>query len=284
MTSTDARPVSHRTGALRRTRVVTAVVMATGLSIGALSVVVPASSCAQLAVNRIQLVLRPGSASQDRAVFTVTNRGEVSTQATVTFADWDRNDVGQNQFYPSGTRSGTCGRALTASPVTMRLEPGSSEDVVVTFRGTSELQRECWSVVFVENLLSPASSSGHSTTYLIRTGVKVYVLPADAHRGGQIVDLSILPPVRAGNVGAFALAFQNTGTRHETVTGAIQLRRGDNSIARRITLPTLYLLPGAVRKLTVPAPRVENGRYVALAVLDYGGADLAAGEVSYEVR
>src|SRR5438445_5642904 len=45
---------------------------------------------------------------------------------------------------------------------------------------------------------------------------------------------------------------------------------------------TLFRSPGARRTVVVPAPKLRAGRYVALALLDYGGADNAGAQRSEE--
>ena len=65
--------------------------------------------------------------------------------------------------------------------------------------------------------------------------------------------------------------------------GEIQIRRGDNTIAASIPVPALYALPGANALTKVPLPTLASGRYVVLAILDYGGDELAAGQIEYEV-
>ena len=38
-----------------------------------------------------------------------------------------------------------------------------------------------------------------------------------------------------------------------------------------------------MRRLGVPLPRLGRGRYVVLALLDYEGAEIAAGQVDLEI-
>jgi len=64
----------------------------------------------------------------------------------------------------------------------------------------------------------------------------------------------------------------------------VQWRTAGNTVAASAVIPELYLVPGAVRKVAIPVPPLSPGRYIALAVLDYGGPDLAAAQLPYEVR
>jgi hypothetical protein len=44
------------------------------------------------------------------------------------------------------------------------------------------------------------------------------------------------------------------------------------------------ILPGDSRRLRVRVPLLPPGQYVALALIDYGGADVAGGQVQLDGR
>src|SRR5256712_3692700 len=81
----------------------------------------------------------------------------------------------------------------------------------------------------------------------------------------------------AGDAGGKRLdvTFRNSGGLPLWVRGRIEFRRLDNSVAATADVPEFPVLPGARRTVAVPAPKVRAGRYVALVLLDYGGADIA---------
>jgi hypothetical protein len=63
--------------------------------------------------------------------------------------------------------------------------------------------------------------------------------------------------------------------------GAVEIRRPDNTVVRRLTLPDIYALPGARHVVRVTLPALEAGDYVLLATMDYGGEDIAAAMLEY---
>ena len=269
----------------------------------------PRPASAQLAVDRIDLVLDPASAAGRHASFSVTNKGSTVAQAVIRMQDWDRDSVGGNRFFPLGSTPGACARPLAVDPAGARLEPGASQDVRVSLDSTLVPAKECWTVVFVESAMLVTQPGGRRVNYVIRTGVKVYVVPAGAVLAGEVSDMRIMPHVapaldtaavrraspsqprpQSGPPAAdsarqdLVMVFANTGTRHIDATGSVELRRADNSSAARIPLVPLHVLPGASERVTIPLPNLPAGRYVALAVIDFGGGELAAGQVEYEVR
>src|SRR5581483_9355304 len=132
------------------------------------------------------------------------------------------------------------------------------------------LTAACWSIVFVETAATP-QATGRQVTYITRLGVKVYVIPPGLPRDGEITAVQVRPAVRrppaAGSGRELVVLFRNTG-------GVPLWPHG------RAEFP---LLPGAVRRVTVAVPALPRGRYVALALVDYGGADIAGGQAELEV-
>ena len=80
------------------------------------------------------------------------------------------------------------------------------------------------------------------------------------------------------------VAFQNTGTKHVVARGKIEIRRPDNTTVAVVELPLAYALPGAIMRVRASVPALKTGRYVLLAVMDYGGAEIAAAQLEHEVR
>jgi len=80
----------------------------------------------------------------------------------------------------------------------------------------------------------------------------------------------------------FDVTFRNSGGLSLWVRGRIEFRRLDNSVVATADVPEFPVLPGARRTVVVSAPKLRTGRYVALALLDYGGADIAGAQTPFE--
>jgi len=243
---------------------------------------------AQFAIDKTEMFLNPGDSSTRGGVLMVRNEGAERAQASLKLEDWDRSEDGGNRFFTAGTHPQSCSKALKVFPLTLSLAPGESQAIRIDldpaaardFRG-----RECWSVVLVESATPETGANGRTLVYRIRTGLKVYVMPAGLTAEGQVADVAI----HSGDAGPNAkdtveVAFQNTGTKHVVARGRVEVRRPDNTTAAVIELPLAYALPGATMRVRAALPALATGRYVVLAVMDYGGSEIAAAQLEHEVR
>ncbi|PYP33897.1 MAG: hypothetical protein DMD47_00290 [Gemmatimonadetes bacterium] len=249
---------------------------------------VPTPVGAQLAVDQAEIFLEPRALGRGIASINVSNEGDSVAEATIYLSDWDRREDGENRFYPSGTLPRSCGRLLRVFPLSVRLAPHTSQGVRVALDGADTLSAACWSIVFVESGAAP-TGRGRQLAYITRLGVKIYGLPAGLAKDGMIDEL-VERGRRPGSGKSaadsggqrFEVTFRNSGGLPLWVRGRVEFRRLDNSVAATADVPEFPLLPGARRTVVVPAPKLRAGRYVALALLDYGGADIAGAQTPFE--
>jgi hypothetical protein len=162
--------------------------------------------------------------------------------------------------------------------------------------------KECWDIFFVEEVPRRASAKGNSLQYIFRTGVKVYVAPPGLSRDGAVENMAIedvpvprtttstTPATTVANVLAatkrqISVVFHNTGGTHLLAKGRLEFRRIDNSLAAQVAIPEFPTLPGATRKVMLDVPAgLTPGDYVVLALIDFGGAELVAGQIDYQAK
>jgi len=246
------------------------------------------TAAAQVAVDELELHLALGSGATT-TVFHAANRGALPAHATISIEDWDRSESGENRYYPTGTLPGSCGSHVSVFPSVLQLGPQSAQAVRVTVDSAQAIGHGCYAILFVE---SPPVRTAQTTgvLYSVRYGVKVYVEP-QSPLSGEVTDVGVVdrPDSARGAKGGgrtlreLQVMFKNTGARQAVAHGAVEVRRPDNSVVSRIEIPEFPTLPGATRRLDVALPRLPSGRYVLLALLDYEGAEIAAGQVELEV-
>jgi P pilus assembly chaperone PapD len=277
-------------------------VRTTVLALCAVGVLVSHRASAQLLVDPLEVTLITGGNNRVSASFSLSNTSDVLVQATITRQDWDRAENGDNRFLPAGTSGASCGAILNASPLSIRVEAHTSRIIRLAAQNAASLNKECWDIFFVEEVPQRASVKGNSLQYIFRTGVKVYVAPPGLARDGQVEDLSVedvpVKPTASATAAKpsmsatspatkrqISIRFHNTGGMQLLAKGRLEFRRLDNTLAMQVPITEFPTLPGAVRKLSVDVPSgLTPGDYVVLALIDFGGADLVAGQIDYQSK
>lgn len=257
------------------------------LAVASLAVLAaPAAVHAQISVDELEVYLRPDLAEQKSGVIRVTNHADKATQVLVELQDWDRDSTGANWFHKLGTLTQSCREKLRVFPMALRIDAHATEPVRISFEG--DAAENCWGIVFLQTNDAPTPGSGSSITYVIRTGIKVYVEPRNLLKQGDVEDVT-LTTTRASEtdstqVPALAVVFRNTGRAHLRPRGSVEVRNQNNEIQARVAIQDFPVTPGGVRRVVAALPKLAPGRYVALALLDYGGPEIAAGQSEFEVR
>lgn len=272
--------------ALRRASLVRSTPVRRGAALLLLAALAPVhGATAQIAVDQLEMVFRAEPGNPRLGIINLRNEGDRAVQAVVKLEDWDRSEEGTNRWYPQGTVAGSCGAMLDIFPRSVSLEPGAAQAVRITLDSTVTLTKECWAAAIVE--VAQPRQAGTGVMNVIRTATKLYVMPQGLTQRGEVVAMgrAVLPPRAADSdsVAALAVTFHNSGERHLETRGELQFRRPDNSVAATLPVPAMYTLPGARVTRHVPFPALPAGRYVILAILDYGGDELAAGQIEYVV-
>src|SRR2546423_3062651 len=287
----------ERVSAERRGRV-----RRTVLALCAVGAVISQPASAQVLVDPLEVTILAGGTDRVASSFSLTNTSDKAVQATVSRSDWDRVESGDNRFLAAGSSGKSCGAMLTVSPLSVRIEPHSSRVVRLAVQPGAALTRECWDIVFVEEVPQRTSTKGNSLQYIFRTAVKVYVAPPGLSRDAAVEDMAVVdaPPAKqvsskaktiatpASNSGVthqIAVRFHNTGAMHLVAKGRLEFRRLDNTLASQVPIAEFPTLPGAIRRVLVDVPGgLAAGDYVVLALIDFGGAELVAGQIDYQAK
>jgi P pilus assembly chaperone PapD len=267
-----------------------------------IGVVVSQPASAQLLVDPLEVTMVAAGTNRVSASFSLANTSDKAVQAIITRSDWDRVENGDNRFVPAGSAGTSCGAMLGVSPLSIRVEPHGSRIVRLSIQPGAALTKECWDIFFVEEVPQRASTKGNSLQYIFRTGVKVYVAPPGLSRDGAVENMAVedvpvpratssttpvktvssVPPATKRQI---SVRFHNTGGMHLLGKGRLEFRRLDNSLAAEVPIPEFPTLPGATRKVMIDVPsNLAAGDYVVLALIDFGGAELVAGQIDYQAK
>ena len=82
----------------------------------------------------------------------------------------------------------------------------------------------------------------------------------------------------------YAINFKNTGNIHLYLNGHIDIKQG-GSVVDQITLPKDTLVErGGMRVIDGQGKHLQPGSYQAVAIVDYGGTSLVAGQTAFVVH
>ncbi len=255
---------------------------------------------AQVTVDRMEVEFAAAPTAQTEIVRAINATTE-SIQADILVEDWSRTEYGENVWAERGSNPHSCADRISVFPESILLEPGEETELRLTMEPGPDTA-ECWSAVMIET--SRTGKDGN--LYILRTAVKVYGMPAAAELSGVVEDVRILqyaqwfgemadrmgraltPEQRelaAGNDSLLVeVVFDNAGSRHVRGEGRVEFRRPDGEVETTVTIPNLYVLPGARRRATATLPQLRPGQYAVLAIVDFGGADLTAMQMEYHVE
>jgi P pilus assembly chaperone PapD len=258
---------------------------------------------AQLLVDPLEVTMISAGNGRVSASFSMANSSDNPVQATITRQDWNREENGDNRFLPAGTSGASCGAMLTASPLSVRIDPHTTRIIRLGVQNAAALTKECWDIFFVEEVPQRASVRGNSLQYIFRTGVKVYLAPPGLKRDGAVEGMAVevvpVAPAAASSTSAsktavmasaatkkqISIRFHNSGGTHLAAKGRLEFRRLDNSLAMQVPIAEFPSLPGAIRKVNVDVPSgLAAGDYIVLALIDFGGSELVAGQIDFQAK
>lgn len=247
---------------------------------------------AQFTVTRLEEHLRLG---RDSLVLLIAVKSESNEtqQIRVELNDWERDSIGQNAYHALGSLPSSCGERLQAFPLALQLPARGTEYLRVAYAPGGAADPGCWSIVLIEALRPPsetAPAAGGSVSVRILTGVKVYVHPQTETMDGEVTyaDVETADAVDAitgdSTVTRDVVArFVNTGTAHLVMRTSLEVRDERAQLLRTVPGPAVYLTPQAFRDVVIRLPGLPAGRYVGVMLLDFGGPEIKAAQVEFEV-
>lgn len=231
-------------------------------------------SQAQMSVSPIILEIATESAPVSRTI-SVSNGGDKALHVRFYPGDFEQTETGENQFADLGTFARSCRERIRVYPDQASVLPGETQDVRVDMEPGAE---GCWSAVFFET----ASVARDGSLVRQRIAAKVYGTLPGARAEGEITQLDIREEKGTKEV---ALTFRNVGEAPLRPQGTLEIRNFEGEVVAKTEIDAFSALPGRDRTVRVPLGLIGNpGEYLAVPILDFGGAYLAGGQLAFEVK
>lgn len=235
------------------------------------------SVSAQITVDRESVVLNPANSGERMADLTVRNTGVTSTQVSVQLEDWDVDAQGASHWRKAGAVAGSCGRRVTVSPAALALAPGEQQVVRVSLKSDAKFEAECWSAAVVRSANTGSSKSKSDSAPNVQNTVPLFVTPSGLSVDGELSDMFV-----QGD--SLEVIYRNTGKQRTNIVGEVQVQTPDESVVLTVPLDSATVLVGATRRFRVAMPKLPKGKYVLVALVDFGGEQLTAVQAALDMR
>ncbi len=266
-------------------------VLLVGVLVLAAAVSTPTRVEAQFSVSELEIHLQPDGTGAVTGLIPVESTLDTLQQIRLVVVDWQRDSTGSNHFADLGTLPGTCAGKLEVFPATLQLRAHATEQVRVTYTGRGLPDPGCWAAVTFERVQSPtALPDGPSIVVSLLFATKVYVHASDAKAAGEIVSADVESVWARDETGRdslparqVAIRFANTGTAHLRVKSTLEVRAGSTALVAQQDGPEAFITPGGFRDIIIRVPSLAPGRYAAVVLLDFGGEEITATQLDFEV-
>lgn len=249
----------------------------------------PVIAEAQVEVDQLEVFVSSVGTNR-QASFRVRNSSGEAVTASLALVDWQRAIDGTNEFSEAGSVSGACAGKVTLFPQLASLGPGESQVVRVSYVGDS-LVTQCWAAVMVGLAARPPAITGSAgIASEVRQAVKIYVAPVATTLAVRVEDLDVgthrptLGEAPGDSAGTDVIAnLRNLGNVQVRAKVRAEYRSTSDAVVARAEDGDVPMLPGAARLWRMKIPELPAGRYVVLVVVDFGGAELVAGQLELEL-
>ena len=251
---------------------------------------------AGIVVNLGNVVIDLGPDGHAKREIEVANPDNRTAAVTVLAADWKQDENGAVEATDPSTNKAPESATgwIAINPQRFVLKEGEKKIVTVSLATPKEPMglKEYRSMVFAETTDErPAETTAPGREMRIRTisriGTKIFVSnPAAAVK----LDCAVTNMAEGTRDGKRGLEIQtaNNGNVHiQSDNSNVAFRDEAGKSIASLPLPSFSVLPGQKRTVFFELPeqgksKLEKGKkYSALAVLDYGGRDLVAGELGF---
>lgn len=251
---------------------------------------------AGIVVNLGKVVIDLGQNGHAKRELEVANTDNRTADVTIFAADWNQDVNGAVEAIDPSTNKAPDSATgwIAVNPQRFVLKKGERKIVSVSLDTPKEPMglKEYRSMVFAETTDErPAETTAPGRELRIRTisriGTKIFVNnPAEAVK----LDCAVTKVAEATRDGKRGLEIQtaNNGNVHiQSDNSNVVFRDEVGKSVASLPMPSFSVLPGQKRTVFFELPeegksKLEKGKkYNALAVLDYGGSDLVAGELEF---
>lgn len=269
--------VTETTKVMRFPRVLPGLGVIAGIVL-AMTAPAPADLSVDVSPAKYELTTSPGK--QETFPITVRNTSNATVHIVASLADYMVGPTGNYAFGPPGKSPYSLGKDITINPREFDIEPGSFTQVRFSVDVPAGASGEYSNLVF---FTTRPTRKGGGLSIAERIASKIYVMiPESTRIGGEVDDVKAQTLSDGQH---YLVDFHNTGNAHVYLSGRVEIKQG-GTLIDRATFPQGLLVERAGKRLidVVGTRKLAPGSYSVVALVDYGGPNLVAGQANITVR
>lgn len=250
-------------------------------AIAVLGLAFTAPSSADISVDvspaKYELQTQPGK--QETFPITVRNTSNAAVHIVASLSDYAVGPTGGYTFSPPGKSTTSLSKTTSINPREFDLEPGSFTQVRFSVDVPANAAGEYNNLVF---FTTRPTRKGAGLSIVERIASKIYVMiPESTRIGGEVEDVKTQSLADGQH---YLVDFRNTGNAHVYLSGRVEIKQG-GTVVDRVAFPPGMLVERAGKRLIDAAgKKLAPGSYSVVALVDYGGPNLVAGQANITVR
>jgi P pilus assembly chaperone PapD len=244
-----------------------------------LSLTVPSSADISVDVSPAKYELQTQPGKQETFPITVRNTSGAPVHIVASLSDYVVGPSGNYAFAPPGKTPYSLAKDVTINPREFDLEPGAFTQVRFSVDVPASASGEYSNLVF---FTTRPTRHGGGLSIVERIASKIYVMiPESTRIGGEINDVKTQS---LGDGQHYLVDFRNTGNAHVYLSGRVEIKQG-GTVVDRVAFPQGMLVERSGKRLIdAVGKKLPPGSYSVVALVDYGGPNLVAGQANITVR
>ena len=242
---------------------------------------------ASFVVSPMEHHLSVPAGERGTASLSIRNTGDRPLSLRLYLADSHFGRDGREEDVELGTLDRSCAPWIRLESDLLDLEPGQLQQLTIDLSVAAGAEGSFWTKLYIEEMSvpQPVVEERAGRRYQVfmhqRMGIRIFEdVPGTASPGLVVTNVDIDPPT---NEDAFVrMSAENTGNALLRCNGWFELRTSRGELVdtlRRGPDGGFVVFPGASRDIAVALPTgLPADTYTVLAIVDYGGESLIAGE------
>ncbi len=231
-----------------------------------------------VAPAKIEMQVAPGTTQT--IPITVRNSGTAPMHIQTSMVDFGVNTGGDYVFAKPGSSRYSLAGWAEVNPREFDVPPNSFQLVRMTVNVPQGIAGEYSGIAFFQT--RPLRHAGGGISFSERVASKIYLYSGNSVRIDGLIDDIAVKQTAIGE--RFLIGFKNTGTAHVYLSGRVEIRKGNDVVARVPLQSQLLVERGGRRVIEAYSDKLVSGNYTALALIDFGGPNLAGGQTTFTVK